>query len=67
MNPFQAVGAVYRDHSASLLHRQLFLSIDDQLIVPRQMHLLPSMFIVDQLLQLARRHLLHLAFQLMLF
>ena len=47
-NPFEAVEAADRDHSASLLHRQLFLSIDVQLIVKMQMHLLPSMFIVDQ-------------------
>ena len=46
-NPFEAVEAADRDHSASLLHRQLFLSID-VLIVKMQMHLLPSMFIVDQ-------------------
>ena len=49
MNPFQAVEAADRDHSASLLHRQLFLSTDVQRIVPRQMHLHPSMFVVDQL------------------
>ena len=49
MNPFEAVEAADRDHSASLLHRQLFVSIDVQRIAPRQMHLHPSMFTIDQL------------------